>query len=84
MLSGSPLDSSAQFASVVPADNQQLTYHGVSARAKGFYITSTGDLVIQDTEGGVVTFTNVIQGVVYPFSTDVVMAATTASVIALY
>ncbi len=84
MLSGSPLDSSAQFAPVTPADDKQLTYHGVSARAKAFYIVTTGNLVIKDTDGGTVTFANVLQGVVYPFSTNVVMAATTATVIALF
>lgn len=84
MLSGSPIDSSSQFAPVTPADNVQLTYHGISARAKGFYIVTTGDLVIKDTDGTTVTFSNVLQGVVYPFATNIVMTATTATVIALY
>ncbi len=84
MLSGSPLDSSAQFAPVTAADDIQLTYHGKSATAKGFYIAVTGNLVIKDTDGTAVTFLNVLQGVVYPFATNFVQAATTATVIALF
>lgn len=86
MLSGSPLDSSAQFAPVTPADNKQLSYHGVSACAKAFSVGGAGNLTIQDDTGSSVTFTGVLAGVIYPISSNVVMATgtTATNIVALY
>ncbi len=86
MLSGSPIDPSVQFAPVTPTDNKQLTYHGKSASAKAFYIGGAGNLAIQDDTGTSVVFIGVIAGVIYPISSNVVMATgTTASnIIALF
>lgn len=82
--SGSPIDPSFQFAPVTPSDTIPLSYHGSATRAKAFYVIAMGDLVIQDDRGTTVTFTNVLQGVIYPLSSNFVMAATTATVIALF
>lgn len=83
-MAGSPIDPSFQYATVTPSDTATLVYHSKPARAKGFYILTTGDLYLADDAGTSVKFTGVLQGAVYPFSSDKVLAATTCTVIALF
>ena len=84
-MAGSPIDSSFQFSTVTASDTKTLTYHGQSARAKGFYILTNGNLAIKDDLGTAVTFTGVVAGSVLPISSDTVMSTnTTATVIALF
>ena len=83
---GSPIDPSFSYAAVTPSDTAPIKYNGTAACAKAFYVGGTGNLVLQDEQTGAsVTFLDVLPGVVYPFSANKVMAATTATnIVALF
>lgn len=86
MASGSPIDPSFQFSAVTPSNTAPLKYHGVAQRAKAFYVGVAGDVAVQDDQGTSVTFTGCLAGVMYPVSTQVIMATNTTAtnIVALY
>lgn len=53
--------------------------------ARGVYISTAGDLKVDLLDGSIVTFSNLLAGVVYPFAiTKVYDTGTTAAGVALY
>lgn len=70
-------DNATRYAPVTPSDTTVVD-------AQGFYISVTGDVALQAFDGGpTVTFVDVPVGL-FPISAYRVMAATTATVVALY
>ncbi len=90
--SGSPIDPTAQFAAVTTSDTAVLKYHNSPARTKGIYVGGAGNLAVKDlgdftgANRTTVIFIGVLAGVVYPISTDQILATgtTATNLIALF
>lgn len=58
---------------ITPSDSTVL------AITRGIYVGGNGNLVVTMIDGGVLTFTGVLAGMIYPLQVSKVMAATTAT-----
>ena len=81
------IDSSARFVSIdVSVSNFTCAYNGVTGHCRAIFVGVTGNLVIKNSAGTSVTFTNVVPGVIYPLSTNTVVASgtTATGIIAIF
>lgn len=74
-----PIASAEKFAALTASDTTKFTWEGDVVRTKALFVGGAGDLAVKDHAGNTVTFQNIPAGSVLPISTDMLLAATTAT-----